>query len=109
MNDDGARAIPLRPAPQPAIGVPVDRWRGAILDYAIALDQAARDAIESGDSGVRNAGLAVDAADTLLEYDRVHGTGRGPVPATDPLWEGSLLAYVRQERDALPQDLRRLS
>lgn len=106
MSEDAVRALPARPTPQPASGVPVHLWRRAILDYAVALDQLARDAAESGDSAIRNAGLAVDAADTLLEFDRVHGTSRGPVSAKDPKWEDSLLAYVRQERDALPQELR---
>ncbi|MFE5407180.1 hypothetical protein ACFQ9Z_39140 [Streptomyces sp. NPDC056580] len=36
----------------------------------------------------------------LLEHDRAHATGRGPVPATDTRWDTDPRIYTRQEHAA---------
>ncbi|MFF8401726.1 hypothetical protein ACF06P_08845 [Streptomyces sp. NPDC015684] len=44
---------------------------------------------------------AEDTARRLLEHDRAHATGRGPVPATDARWDTDPRGYTRQEHAAL--------
>lgn len=52
-------------------------------------------------AGEVDAGLA---ALGLLQWDREHGTGRGPVPAADPRWDTDPLRYVHQEHALLVLD-----
>ncbi|MFG3244592.1 hypothetical protein [Streptomyces sp. NPDC048157] len=40
---------------------------------------------------------AVEAAWDLLQYDRLHGTSCGAVPASDEQWDTDTAGYVRQE------------
>ncbi|MEV7855106.1 hypothetical protein [Streptomyces sp. NPDC088183] len=39
----------------------------------------------------------VEAAHALLQYDRLHNTSRGAVPARDEQWDTDTAGYVRQE------------
>lgn len=43
-------------------------------------------------------------AHRLLEYDRTHDTGHGPVPATDARWDQHPRGYVHQEHAAAVRD-----
>ncbi len=47
---------------------------------------------------------AEDTARRLLEHDRTHGTGRGPVPATDARWDTDARGYARKEHAAAVLD-----
>jgi isoaspartyl peptidase/L-asparaginase-like protein (Ntn-hydrolase superfamily) len=47
---------------------------------------------------------AQDTARRLLEHDRAHGTGRGPVPAADARWDTDARGYARQEHAAAVLD-----
>ncbi|MCX4886027.1 hypothetical protein [Streptomyces sp. NBC_00847] len=47
---------------------------------------------------------AEDTARRLLQYDRTHGTGRGPVPATDTRWDTDARGYARQEHATAVRD-----
>ncbi|MEU0032046.1 hypothetical protein [Streptomyces sp. NPDC006335] len=47
---------------------------------------------------------AEDTARRLLDHDRAHGTGRGPVPATDTRWDTDARGYARQEHAAAVLD-----
>ncbi|MGW1043685.1 hypothetical protein [Streptomyces sp. NPDC002547] len=47
---------------------------------------------------------AEDTARRLLEHDRAHGTGRGPVPAAEPRWDTDARGYARQEHAAAVLD-----
>ncbi|GAB3117783.1 hypothetical protein GCM10027160_28820 [Streptomyces calidiresistens] len=47
---------------------------------------------------------AEDTARRLLEHDRAHGAGRGPVPAADVRWDTDARGYVRQEHAAAALD-----
>ncbi|WP_395759908.1 hypothetical protein OIE82_35930 (plasmid) [Streptomyces althioticus] len=71
--------------------------RAALADRAAPLQQETDLAL----SGEVDASLA---ALSLLQWDREHGTGRGPVAATDPRWDADPLRYVHQEHAALVLD-----
>ncbi|WP_332011199.1 hypothetical protein [Streptomyces anulatus] len=47
---------------------------------------------------------AEGTARRLLEHDRTHGTGHGPVPAADPRWNTDARGYARQEHAAAVRD-----
>ncbi|MFG3207940.1 hypothetical protein [Streptomyces sp. NPDC048192] len=47
---------------------------------------------------------AEDTARRLLQHDRAHGTGRGPVPAADARWDTDPRGYARQEHAAAVRD-----
>ncbi|MFC9282288.1 hypothetical protein [Streptomyces collinus] len=47
---------------------------------------------------------AEDTARRLLEHDRAHGTGRGPVLAADARWDSDPRGYTRQEHAAVVLD-----
>ncbi|MEU0112004.1 hypothetical protein ABZ313_42595 [Streptomyces sp. NPDC006251] len=71
--------------------------RAALADRAAPLQQQTDFAL----FGEVDAGLA---ALGLLQWDREHGTGRGPVAAADPRWDANPLRYVRQEHAVLVLD-----
>ncbi|MFF0142696.1 hypothetical protein ACFYRN_40465 [Streptomyces sp. NPDC005227] len=47
---------------------------------------------------------AEDTARRLLEHDRAHRTGHGPVPAADARWNTDARGYARQEHAAAVRD-----
>lgn len=71
--------------------------RAALADRAMSLDQ------KTGLTSARevDAGLA---ALGLLQWDREHSTGRGPVAAADPRWDTDPRLYVHQEHALLVLD-----
>lgn len=44
------------------------------------------------------------AAFSLVQWDREHGSGRGPVAAAEPQWDTTPLRYVHQEHAVLVLD-----
>ena len=71
--------------------------RAALADRAVpALAEAEDPAISEQD--------AEETARRLLEHDRAHGTGRGPVPASDARWDTDARGYARQEHAVVVRD-----
>jgi hypothetical protein len=65
----------------------------------ITLDRAAHNRVQDG---YRGGDAVFELTDHIIEFDKEHGTTRGPVPADDPHWNvpGGTEAYVLQEWDA---------
>lgn len=58
-------------------------------------------AAETGSDPVEARADAEETAKLLWDHDALHGSHRGPRPATDPVWQESTLHdYVRQEAEA---------
>ncbi|MFF4607759.1 hypothetical protein ACFY12_34100 [Streptomyces sp. NPDC001339] len=64
--------------------------RAALADRAVSALAEVEPAEESEQD-------AEATARRLLEHDRAHGTGRGPVPAADSRWDADPRGYVHQE------------
>lgn len=71
--------------------------RAALADRTVSLDRETGPAA----AGEVDAGLTALA---LLQWDREHGTGRGPAAATDPRWDTDPQRYVHQEHALLVLD-----
>ncbi|MEU5610560.1 hypothetical protein AB0H03_17800 [Streptomyces sparsogenes] len=71
--------------------------RAALADRAVPALAAVEDPAASEQD-------AEDTARRLLEHDRAHGTGHGPVPATDTRWDADARGYARQEHAAAVLD-----
>lgn len=63
-----------------------------------------RAALAEGEDPATREQDAEDTARRLLQHDRTHGTGRGPVPADDPRWDTDPRGYARQEHAAAVRD-----
>ncbi|WP_274036700.1 hypothetical protein [Streptomyces sp. MMBL 11-1] len=79
------------------------RERTYLVHRAALADRAAPVLAEVEDPAVSEED-AEGTARRLLEHDRVHGTGHGPVPADDARWESDARGYVRQEHAAAVLD-----
>ncbi|MEV5348933.1 hypothetical protein [Streptomyces achromogenes] len=73
------------------------------LVYRAALADRAAPLLAETDQG-RSGQDAEDTARRLLEHDRAHGTGSGPVPAADARWDSDARGYARQEHAAAVRD-----
>jgi hypothetical protein len=71
--------------------------RATLADRATPLQQETGFAM-AGDVDAALAALG------LLQFDREHGSGHGPIAATDPRWDANPLAYVHQEHAVLVRD-----
>ncbi|MET9777645.1 hypothetical protein ABZ023_25870 [Streptomyces sp. NPDC006367] len=84
---------------------PGDRQRErTYLVHRAALADRAVPALAEVEDPATSEQDAEDTARRLLEHDRAHGTGRGPVPAADPRWDTDARGYARQEHAAAVLD-----
>lgn len=84
---------------------PGDRQRErTYLVHRAALADRAVPVLAEGEDPATSEQDAKDTAHRLLEHDRTHGTGRGPVPAADSRWDTDARGYARQEHAAAVLD-----
>ncbi|MEU0074075.1 hypothetical protein ABZ027_31740 [Streptomyces sp. NPDC006332] len=79
------------------------RERAYLVHRAALADRAAPALAEVEDPAISEQD-AEDTAGRLLQHDRTHGTGRGPVPAADARWDADPRGYARQEHAAAVRD-----
>ncbi|MEW2493930.1 hypothetical protein AB0942_10325 [Streptomyces nodosus] len=79
------------------------RERTYLVHRAALADRAVPALAEVEDSTISEQD-AEDTARRLLEHDRAHGTGRGPMPAADAHWDTNVRGYARQEHAAAVLD-----
>ncbi|WP_438297803.1 hypothetical protein [Streptomyces sp. HUAS TT7] len=71
--------------------------RAALADRAVPVLDGVEETADSEQD-------AEDTARRLLEHDRAHGAGRGPVPAAETRWDADARGYARQEHAAVVLD-----
>ncbi|MFJ8957350.1 hypothetical protein ACIRO1_45395 [Streptomyces sp. NPDC102381] len=84
---------------------PGDRQRErTYLVHRAALADRAVPALAEVEDPATSEQDAEATARRLLEHDRAHSTGRGPVPAADVRWDADVRGYARQEHAAAVRD-----